>query len=109
MNNSNDIASFIARKLAALNHEHRGIPNIAANEEAAICRVKTSMEKYNAYVSSDIGFEGVELSPEELAQMRIAIPSAFKDKPVVYEATANYFWGNGALAKQVAFAIEVNL
>jgi len=99
----NSIAEFLKRKLLLL-HEH---PPISRANKDGPAKVRQAMENHNRHITNNLGFEGIDLSPEELAEMKIAVPAALKDKPVTYTATANYYWGDGELAKQVDFAVEV--
>jgi hypothetical protein len=99
------ICDFLERKLMLLNKTTK----VTVNNSSGAARVKAAMERHNNNINSQLGFDGVELSKEELAQMKIAIPAAFKDKPVMYEATASHFFGDGKLAGQTHFGIEVIL
>jgi len=98
---------FIKSKLEELNQQY-SVSNVAVSEANSIARVKSAMEKANRNLDK-VSFDGIEMSREELAQMKIQIPAAFKNKPVRYEATASHFFGDGSLAGKTSFSIDVIL
>jgi hypothetical protein len=100
------ISEHIANRLAALNASHPGIKNVAASNEAGIQKVRDAMERTNKNLDK-MSFEGVELSKDEIAQIKLKVPDAFKNKPVMYEAVANHYFGDGSLAGKTKFSIEV--
>lgn len=106
MKTNGDIAAFLERKLWVLNKDHAGIRNPAASGSE---KVKAAAERYNAKISNQLGFDGIEMSEQELKQLRVQIPAAFKDKPVTYTATANHLFADGSLAGQTEFGIDVIL
>src|ERR1700761_1265310 len=73
--------------------------DVGAHVRAAIERANDNLAK--------ISFEGVQLSKEELEQMKIKIPDTLKGKPVLMESVAHFNWPDGDFMKETKFGIEV--
>jgi len=77
---------------------------VKVNHSDAATRVRQAMEKLNHNIEK-MSVEGIELSAEDLAQMKIKIPEALKGKQVSYESVANYHLDDGAF--QLKFGVDV--
>jgi hypothetical protein len=97
-----NIASFIEACLKQLSKSGRKIAY--PSETNHLERVRKAIENANSKVS--ILIDDTEFSAEDLAQMKIAMPDAFKEKPVHYECVASQDLGGG-FKQMICFGIEV--
>lgn len=103
MNVDNSIAGFLQRKLTLLNRENK----IVVNDVSGADKVRSSMERFNANVDK-IEFEGITLSPEDLREVKLTVPDAFKKKsPVTYTSTACHLDAEGKTMGVTSLELEV--
>lgn len=99
------ITDFIQAKLSKLSAEHRGIKK--PTQASHIERMRNAIESANRNLEKvAMLVDGVEVDADTIAKIKMKVPEAFRQKPVIYEATASQDLGGG-FKQRICFSLEV--